>query len=102
MNGEDRFLERLRGDASSLQYSVDDASYARLAARVASRIEEVHADTPFDFIAAWLRPLVAAMVVILLLSSVAVSVLSNRSSGEITSLAQSTSSGSEELFRAFN
>jgi len=46
---DDRFLDRLRGDARSLRHEIDPVASTRLAARIRSRLTE---PTVSEFIAA--------------------------------------------------
>ena len=58
MNDE-RFFERLRGDARTLRYEPDEVSASRVAARVRSRIAE--APTVAQLLARWARPLAVSL-----------------------------------------
>ena len=59
MTDDDKFFERLRGDAAPLRYEVDAAA----AVRIRERIHERIAPRPSiaDVIASWLRPLTAGL-----------------------------------------
>ena len=64
---EDRFLERLRDDARSLQYEPDDdAIWTRLPARIRARIEASHPLTATQLLAAWFRPIAASLTAVAL------------------------------------
>lgn len=60
---EDRFLERLRGDARSLRHEIGEVAASRLAARVRARVMQ---PTIAEFIAAWFRPLAASLTALAL------------------------------------
>jgi hypothetical protein len=64
---EDRFLERLRGDARLLRYEPGDAVLTRLAAKIRERIQ-----TPgvSQLIASWFRPLAASLAAVGLAGSI--------------------------------
>lgn len=50
---DDRFFERLRDDAASLRYEVDDVAAGRIAARIRGRIRQ---QTVAEILVTWLRP----------------------------------------------
>lgn len=62
---EDKFFERLRDDARSLQYEGDDFLAARIAARVRERIT-TRPPTVAQLLAAWMRPLAASLAALVL------------------------------------
>ena len=64
---EDRFLDRLRGDARPLRYEADDIAVTRIAARVRARLAQ---PTIAGFIAAWFRPLAASLTAIALAATI--------------------------------
>jgi hypothetical protein len=59
---DDRFFERIRGDAAPLRYQVSDATLARIRARIQERIAP--RTTVSAVLAAWFRPLVAAAAIV--------------------------------------
>jgi hypothetical protein len=65
---EDRFFERVRGDARSLRYEAGDVASARLAARIRARIEQ---PTVWQFLAAWFRPLAASLSALAIVATIA-------------------------------
>ena len=69
---EDRFLERLRGDARSLRHEIGEVAAARLAARVRSRVMQ---PTIAEFIAAWFRPLAASLTALALAVSIGLTIV---------------------------
>ena len=64
---DDRFLERLRGDARQLRYEIGDVAASRIAARVRDRVAQ---PTIAEFIAAWFRPLAASLTAIALAATI--------------------------------
>lgn len=68
---EDKFFERLRDDAQQLRYEpADDAMWTRLQARVRDR---VHAQPGVaQFLAAWFRPVAAALATLSIVAALSV------------------------------
>ncbi|HSP33717.1 MAG TPA: hypothetical protein VLU46_05315 [Thermoanaerobaculia bacterium] len=69
---EERFLERLRGDARQLRHEADDVMASRIAARVRGRISEA---TIAELIAAWFRPIAASLTALALAATIALTVV---------------------------
>jgi len=61
---DDKFLERLRNDASPLRYEPDDVTVSRLRARVRDRI--VAQATVAQLLAGWFRPIVTSIAALAL------------------------------------
>ena len=59
---DDKFFERLRGDAAPLRHRPDEATLARIRARIAERIAPQ--PSVAELLASWFRPLVAALGVV--------------------------------------
>jgi len=55
MTDDDKFFERLRGDAAMLRHRVDDATLDRIRERIYERIAPK--PTVFELLASWVRPL---------------------------------------------
>lgn len=64
---DDKFLERLRGDARQLRYEPDGAAWARLQARVRERITAQ--PTVAQLLAAWFRPLATSLAALSLVAA---------------------------------
>ena len=63
---DDRFLERLRDDARTLQYQPhDDAIWTRLPAKIRARIEARPASAA-QLLAVWFRPIAASLTALAL------------------------------------
>ena len=58
---EDRFFERLRGDAAALRHQPDPFTLARIRASIQERIAR---PTVAQILAAWFRPLAATLTAI--------------------------------------
>lgn len=82
MTDDDRFFERLRGDAASLRYQVDDATLARIRVRIQERIAP--RPTVMALIAAWFRPLVAVAAAIALAAGITFAAIE---ANDVTSIA---------------
>jgi len=61
---EDRFLQRLREDARSLQHDIDSVTVNRAGARIRARLDQPVSVS--DIIVAWIRPLAASLTAIAL------------------------------------
>ena len=72
MTDDDKFLERLRGDARSLRHQPDEATLARIRARIHARISR---PTVAELLAAWFRPLAATAVAVAIAAAVGVAAL---------------------------
>lgn len=68
MTDDDKFLERLRGDAAPLRYQVDDATLARIRARIQARIGGE--TTVAAVLASWFRPLAAALGAVAVIAAI--------------------------------
>lgn len=75
MTDDDKFFERLRGDAASLRYRVDEATLASIRERIHERIAAK--PTLADVIASWFRPLAAGLAAVALAGAIGLSI--NRS-----------------------
>ncbi|HSP17622.1 MAG TPA: hypothetical protein VLV78_22950 [Thermoanaerobaculia bacterium] len=64
---EDRFLERLRGEARQLRYEPGDVAVTRVSARVRARIV---GPALAEILAAWIRPLAASLSAIALAAAI--------------------------------
>ena len=71
MNDDDKFFERLRADAGTLRHQPDEATLARIRARIHARI----APRPgvLELLAAWFRPLAATLTAIAIAAAIGVS-----------------------------
>ena len=68
MTEDDDFFARLRADAAPLRYQPDEATLARIRARIQERIAPP--PTVAELLAAWFRPLAAAITVVAILAGV--------------------------------
>jgi len=68
MTDDDRFFERLRGDAKQLRYEPDAFASTRIAARVRERIAAPQPNVSL-FLARWLRPVFASLTAFALAAS---------------------------------
>jgi hypothetical protein len=70
---DDKFFERLRADAAGLRYRPDDATLARIRARIHERI------TPrpgvLELLAAWFRPLAATVTAVVIAAVIGVTAI---------------------------
>ncbi|HET7437426.1 MAG TPA: hypothetical protein VFN10_22165 [Thermoanaerobaculia bacterium] len=73
---EDRFFERLRNDAAPLRYEPEPFAMTRLSARIRERIETP--PTIAGLLAAWFRPLGAALAAVALAATIGITVANNR------------------------
>jgi hypothetical protein len=72
MADDDKFFERLRGDAAMLRHQVDDAALARIHARIRERIAPK--PTVADVLASWFRPLAAGLAALVLAAAIGLTV----------------------------
>lgn len=68
MTEHDDFLARLRQDAAPLRHRPDEATLARIRARIQERIAPQ--PTVAEVIASWFRPLAAAIAVVAIVAGV--------------------------------
>ena len=68
---DDKFLERLRGDAAMLRHRVDDATLARIRERIHERIAPK--PTVLEVLASWFRPLGFGLAAIALAAAIGLS-----------------------------
>ncbi|HKR62482.1 MAG TPA: hypothetical protein VJZ00_02020 [Thermoanaerobaculia bacterium] len=68
MTDDDKFFERLRGDARSLRHKPDAFAMTRIRARIRERIEE--SPTVLTLLAAWFRPLAATLTAIAIAAAI--------------------------------
>jgi translation elongation factor EF-1beta len=68
MNDDDKFFERLRGDAAPLRYQVDDVKLARIRARIHERLAAKQSVA--EVLAAWFRPLAAGLAALALAAAI--------------------------------
>lgn len=80
---EDKFLDRLRADARSLRYEIDDVAATRLRARVRSRLAESQPSV-LQFIASWSRPLAASLAAVGLVATIGLAVYESEQSVSFT------------------
>lgn len=66
---EEKFFERLRGDAAPLRYEGDPVALSRIRARIRERIA---APTVAQLIASWLRPLGAALTAVAIAAAIGI------------------------------
>lgn len=65
---DDDFLARLRADAAPLRYRPDEATLARIRARIHERIAAP--PTVAELLASWFRPLAAAVALVAIIAGV--------------------------------
>ena len=70
---DDKFFERLRADARSLRHRPDEATLARIRARIHERLEP--RATIAEWLAAWFRPLAATALALSLAAAIGISTL---------------------------
>lgn len=73
MTDHDDFLARLRADAAPLRYQPDEATLARIRARIHERLAPQ--PTVAALLAAWFRPLAAAVAVVALVAGIGLATL---------------------------
>ena len=87
---EDKFLERLRGDAAQLRYTPQDAFvWTRLAAQIRGRMQ--NDTTVAGMLAHWLRPIAASFVMLALVASLSVTWVERHESSNGNELVASNS-----------
>lgn len=67
MTDDEKFFERLRGDAAPLRYHADQATLTRIRARIHERLARPDLA---DVLAAWFRPLVAGLAAVALAAAI--------------------------------
>lgn len=67
---DDPFFERLRGDAAMLRHRPDDATLARIHARIQERLAP--RVTVMELLALWIRPVAATMAAIALAAAIGI------------------------------
>jgi hypothetical protein len=72
MTDDDKFFERLRGDAAPLRYQVDEVTLARIRARIHARLAR---PTVAEVLAAWFRPLAAGLGAIAVAAAISLAVV---------------------------
>ena len=77
MTDDEKFFERLRGDAASLRYRADDATLARIGARIQEQITPK--PTLAELLASWFRPLAAGLAAIALAAAIGLTLNTNDS-----------------------
>jgi hypothetical protein len=88
---EDKFLERLRGDAAQLRYTPQDAFvWTRLAAQIRAALAQ-NDTTVAAMLARWLRPIAASFVMLALVASLSVTWVERRESSNANDLVASNS-----------
>ena len=70
MTDDDTFFERLRADARPLRHEPDAPAMTRIRARIRERIERPATVT--ELLAAWFRPLAAALTAVALAAAIGV------------------------------
>lgn len=81
---DDQFFERLRADAQVLRHQPDDVTLARIRARISSRLQPRSVS---DVLAAWFRPLTAALAAIAVAAAIGAATFGG---GEEVSLTSTT------------
>ncbi|HEX8617016.1 MAG TPA: hypothetical protein VF911_05450 [Thermoanaerobaculia bacterium] len=81
---DDKFFERLRGDARPLRYQADEQTLARIRARIHERIAP--RPSVVELLAAWFRPLAATAIALVIAAGIGVVTLdrNDMSFGEST------------------
>lgn len=73
INDDDKFFERLRVDAGTLRHQPDEATLARIRARIHARIGAQAKPGVLELLAAWFRPLAATLTAIAIAAAIGVS-----------------------------
>ena len=79
MTDDDKFFERLRGDAMPLRYRVDEETLTRIRERIYERIAPK--PTIAELLASWFRPLAATLATFALAAAISLAV--NRSEASL-------------------
>lgn len=78
MTDDEKFFERLRGDAASLRYRADDVTLSRIRARIHDRVA---ANTTLaELLASWFRPLAAGLAALALAAAIGLAINTNEGS----------------------
>ncbi len=72
MTDDEKFFERLRGDAAPLRHRVDEATLARIRARIQERIAP--RPTVAELLASWFRPLAAGLTAVAIAAAIGLTV----------------------------
>ena len=72
MTDDDKFFERLRGDAAMLRHRVDTATLDRIRERIHARIAPQ--PTIADVLASWFRPLAAGLAALALAAAIGLTI----------------------------
>ena len=70
---DEKFFERLRGDAAALRREPDEFALGRIRARIAERIAP--RPTVAQLLAAWFRPLAATLAVIAIAAAIGITTI---------------------------
>jgi len=87
MTDDEKFFERLRGDAASLRYRAGDATLARIRTRIHDRIAfgpttampTTAMPSIAELLASWFRPLAAGLAAIALAAAIGLTINTNDS-----------------------
>ena len=72
---DEEFFQRLRGDARTLRHQPDEATLARIRARIEARIAP--SPSVADLLAAWFRPLAATALALSLAAVIGTTIMRN-------------------------
>lgn len=72
---DDPFFARLRNDARPLRYEPDEATLARIRARIQSHVLQTAQPTVLQLLATWFRPIVATAAAIALAAIIGINVV---------------------------
>lgn len=72
MTDDDKFFERLRGEAAPLRYQVDGATLARIRTRIHERLSK---PSVAEVLAAWFRPLAAALTAVAIAGAISLAAI---------------------------
>ena len=75
MTDDERFFERLRGDAAPLRHRADAATLARIRERIHERISRPSVP---ELLAAWFRPLVAGLAAVVIAGVIALTAIGEK------------------------
>lgn len=73
---DDPFFARLRNDARTLRHQPDEATLARIRARIHAHLESQQPSVA-DLLAAWFRPLIATAAALALVAAIGTTVVRN-------------------------